>query len=486
MQAAPTTASPLSVAGRRAATVAVMCGACMGALEATVVGTAMPTVIRELGGLDCYGWVFAAYLIATTATLPVFGKLADVFGRRPVFLLGMGLFVSGSALAGQARSMAWLIAARAVQGLGAGAIQPVGITIAGDLHPPAKRAMVQGWFSTVFGLCSIIGPWLGALLVESGSWRWVFYIPMPVAVLSAGIIGWVLRHERPRAKGRFIDWPGALLLALGVATLLALPTVLVRPNAEIYAPVLAVIAIALGAAFVAVERRAPEPILAPALLRSPVVFAAAATGFFVGGTLLGATTFVPLFVQAMQGGDSASIGAVMTPLSVGWPLGAIIAGRLLPRVGARPLSIFGSSVLGAIGLCMACFFGKSTPTLLPSFFMAMLGVGLGLCTTAMLVAVQGSVAHGERGAATASTVFFRTVGGAVGVAVMTAVLAAALPSFSEAQSLLDPARRALAHAPAGSGALASGLSGVFTLVAGFGLMALYVSFRFPRREMRAA
>ncbi len=408
----------------------------MAAMEMTVVSTAMPTVVGDLGGVQFYSWVFAAYMLVSTVTVPVYGKLADLYGRKPVLLFGLALFLLGSTLSGQAQSMTGLIVFRAIQGLGAGAMQPISMTIIGDLFTIAQRARMQGLFGAVWGLAGIAGPALGGFIVEQLSWRWVFYINVPFGLTSAAILA-VSLHEKVERHERKLDIPGALVLTLGITALLAGA----RGGA------LGIAGLVLGAALIAgflmIERTAAEPLLPLDLFRRPIMAVSSATGALLGACMISTVTFVPLYAQGVLHLSPTGAAWAIMPMLIGWPVASTLSGRLLPRLGARALVRAGLVCAAAAELLLALLLRPEASVWIPRGAMLLLGTGLGLSNTALIIAVQSSVAWRQRGVATASTMFFRTIGGTLAVGLLGGILAAALAAdpqipASAADQLLGP------------------------------------------------
>ena len=405
----------VSLVRRRWITAGLLLGMSLGALEATVVGTAMPTIIATLGGLSHYSWVFSAYLLTSTATVPIWGRLSDLFGRRRIYLLGVAFFLVGSVLAGAADSMPVLILARAIQGLGTGAIIPLSMTIVGELYELSERARAQALFSGVWGLASIAGPLVGGYITDSLSWRWVFYINLPFGLLAFAVIAFAYPPMRLLRQVR-VDWAGAALLFAGISTLL----VAIGGEMGAFAPWLAA-SIVLLALFVHVERRAPEPILPMDLLRTPVMSSSLLVVFLVGFALFGAIAFIPLYVQTVIGGTATQAGQVLTPLFLGWVTMSIVGARATVRLGYRIVAITGSALMtvGFIGLTMLS--AESSRAVLFAWC-AIVGSGMGLQMLSLLLAVQHGVARSRLGIATSLSQFSRSVGAAVGVAAMGALL----------------------------------------------------------------
>ena len=477
---------------------ATLIGTFLAALDATVVGTAMPTIIGELGGLPLYPWAFASYLLAATVTGPVFGKLSDTYGRKPVYLAGIFLFLLGSVLAGASQSMAALIAFRTVQGLGAGAVQPVAITIIGDIFELETRARIQGLFGAVWGTSAVVGPAVGGLLTDLISWRWVFYLNLPFGLVAAVLLALTLTESFERRQ-RKVDYLGTALLTGGlVAVLLAL---LGEPGVTATGVALFGGGVAMLALFVFVEGRAEDPIVPPDMFQDRILSVSAFGNLALGGVLLGVSVYVPLFVQGSLGGTALTAGAVVASLSIGWPVGSFVGGRMLLKTGYRATLILGS-VLVASGAALCVPMDRATSLTYVVVAVVVIGLGLGFSSTSYLVSVQNAVPWRRRGVATSSVVFFRTVGGSLGVAVMGALLNASLGDrygaavgrvaegdaalerlLSDPNALLQPAVRSRIPEPAYAelaGALSAALSPAFWVLLVFGVGSVVAAAFFPR------
>jgi EmrB/QacA subfamily drug resistance transporter len=403
-------------------TIALMLGMSLAALDTTIVGTALPSIVGKLGGITLYSWVFSAYLLTSTSTVAIYGKLADLFGRKPIFLFGSAVFLIGSAACGAAQSMEQLIIFRAIQGLGAGAVLPIVLTIIGDIFALEERAKVQGLFSGVWGLSSIIGPALGGVIVDHFSWRWIFYINIPFGLLSAFLLTVSLKENVERKK-HSIDYVGSLTLTGGIVALLfALLQGGVTwawtslPSLGLFA-----LAIALLVLFLLQEARASEPILPLTLFTNRIIAISSIGGVILGVVLFGITSYVPLFVQGVRGGTATSAGVTLGPLLLAWPIASTLSGKIILRYGYRLTAVVGA-LLVTIGVGLVTLLRASST--LPYIVVAMLviGTGLGLMSTAFVISVQNAVPWNLRGVATASTQFFRTIGGTVGVALMGTIL----------------------------------------------------------------
>lgn len=406
---------------RRGLTVAalVLCLA-MAALEATVVATAMPTVTGELGGLEYYSWVTNAYLIMTAITVPIFGKLADLYGRKPVLLFGIFIFLVGSVASGAARSMPMLIAFRALQGLGGGAMQPMPLTIVGDIFRLEERAKVQSFFGAAWGFFGLVGPLIGGVIVEHVSWRWVFYMNVPFGIAAAMILSSGFHENIQRTQKPKLDVPGALLLAGLVASIL-LAAGRSLPGHE---GLLAGIAFVLVGAFLYIENRAPDPLLPLHLFKNRVIALSSVMNAAAGGAMFSTLTYVPLFVQGVRHGTPTEAGTSIAPMLVAWPIASFFAGRLVIKVGVRPLVRIGLACT-VVGTLLLALYARDGIFAI-RFAAAVFGIGMGFTNIALIIAVQTSTTWEFRGVATASTMFFRIIGGTVAVGALGGVLIAAM------------------------------------------------------------
>ena len=464
-------------------TIGVMTGMLLAALEATVVGTAMPTIVAALGGLAHYSWVFSAYLLTSTVTVPVWGKLSDLFGRRRLFQIGVFVFLVGSAACGFAQTMPQLIVARAFQGLGAGALVPLAMTIIGDIFTLEERARMQGLFSGVWGISSVFGPLVGGFITDQLSWRWVFLINLPVGIAAAVIIGVALK-EPPRHEAPSIDYLGATVLTVGVTILLLVVGAenLASPRNMI------LIALVVGAFFwfLHIERRAKDPVVPLTLFRNRVVAVSVGVGFLAGIAMFAAITFVPLLAQGVLGATATEAGSFLTPLMLSWVAISVIGGRLLIRFGARVLVILGLLfMLG--GFIALATFTRTTPRGLMVVELIAIGTGLGLVMLTLLIASQHSVRREQLGITTSLNQFSRSIGGAIGVAILGALLAAGLAEFSQdPNALVNPEARAKI-APAElrqlQGALEGTLRQIFATSAAVVGLALIGAFALPGGRM---
>lgn len=392
------------------------------ALDGTIVSTAMPTIVGSLGGFSLYAWVPAVYLLASAVTTPIYGKLSDLFGRKPVLFLGIGLFILGSVTSGAATDMLQLIIFRAIQGLGAGAVMPVTTTIIGDIFTLEQRAKVQGVFSSVWGVSSVIGPLAGGLLVDNIGWRWIFYLNFPVALFAVIMIA-VFFHEHAVHREHKLDIAGATYLSTGLSAVLLF---LIEggqawPWLSWQSAAFMVLAIASSILFLHEERRAPEPALPLDLFRNRIIAVSALGSFFAGVVMISASFEIPLFAQGVLGTDALHAGLALAPMSIGWPLASAQSGRLAIRYGYKWTATAGMAV-SLVGVGSLLLLTKQSSFATASAFSFLIGVGLGLSSTPMLIAVQSAVAWSRRGVVTATNMFVRSFGAVVGLAVMGAIV----------------------------------------------------------------
>ncbi len=399
---------------------AVMLATGLVAIDATILATAVPAVVEDLGGFSQFPWLFSVYLLAQAVSVPIYGKVADVIGRKPVMLVGVGLFVLGSVLCGVAWGMVSLIVFRAVQGLGAGAVLPMSMTIVGDLYTVAERAKVQGYIASVWGAASVVGPTLGGVFSDYVSWRWIFFVNVPIGALAVVLLRRFsedVTPSRPR-----IDVLGAVLLAVG-GTLLILGLleggVAWAWDSPTSIAVLTV-AVALLVAFVLVERRAPEPVLPLWIFGGRVLNGVNAASLVVGVLMVGLTSYVPLYAQGVLGTGALTAGFAVAAMTIGWPIAASQAGRLYLRIGFRDTALIGSAlILAGAGTLLLVDPDSSVLHLAGSAFL--IGGGLGLIASPTLVLAQSSVDWRSRGVVTGANMFARSVGSAVGIAIFGAI-----------------------------------------------------------------
>src|SRR4051812_1125172 len=401
---------------------AVMLSIGLVAIDSTILATAVPSVVADLGGFTSFPWLFSIYLLAQAISVPLYGKLADLYGRKPLMLLGVGLFVAGSLLCGVAWGMTALIVFRLVQGLGAGAIQPIGMTILGDIYSLRERATVQGYVASVWAMAALIGPTLGGVFCDTIGWRWIFFVNLPLGA-AAGWVLWRRFEERVERRRHRIDVTGSLLLALG-GTLLLLALLEGGVEWAWDSPTslgLFVAALVVLAGFVVVERRASEPVLPLWVFRMRVLNVANAAALVVGVLTLGLSSYVPLFSQQVLGTGALVAGLALAAMTIGWPFAAATAGRLYLTIGFRMTLLIGATIATAGALLLLTVDGQSSIYRLAAACFVM-GVGMGYVASPSVVAAQTSVSWSTRGVATGANMFARSVGSAVGVAVFGAVV----------------------------------------------------------------
>jgi EmrB/QacA subfamily drug resistance transporter len=422
-------AADAPLAGRALRTVfaALMLGMFLAALDQTIVSTALPTIVGDLGGLNHLSWVVTSYLLAATVSTPLYGKLGDMYGRKPVFLAAILIFLAGSMLAGLSRSMSELIAFRALQGAGAGGLMVGAQAIIADIVPPRERGRYMGLIGSVFAVASVAGPLLGGFLVDQISWRWVFYVNLPIGVLAVVIVVFRLHLHQPHHRHR-IDYLGAVLLSAGVTALTLMTswggTEYPWGSATIIG--LAVAGVVLLLAFALQERRAAEPIVPPQLFRSGVFNVASAIGATIGMAMFGAIIFIPLFLQIVYGASATGSGLRMLPLMAGLLVASIASGRAISRLGRyRVFPIAGTAIL-LVGMFLLSRLGVETAPWVASVYMAVVGVGIGLVMQVLVLVVQNDAEPRNIGVATSTATFFRSVGGSFGVAIFGTIFASRL------------------------------------------------------------
>jgi EmrB/QacA subfamily drug resistance transporter len=469
---------------RQLVTVALVSGMFLAALEATGVATAMPTAVSELGGVSRYSWAFSAYLLTSTTTVPLFGKLADLHGRLRIYHVSVIIFLLGSALCGAAQTFEQLVIFRAIQGIGAGGVMPISVTLVGDIYTLEERGRIQGVFSAVWGIASLVGPIVGGLVTDMLSWRWIFYFTIPFGIISAIMLQMFLR-EPLRRKDHKLDVLGTVILTTAVTMLL----VAMLEGSEVWgwtdSRTLGLIALSLLGlgAFIWQEKRAEEPMLPLDIFSNRVIAVASAGSVILGSLLFSLVAFVPMWAQGVWGGSASDAGTALIPMMLAWPLASTISGRLMLRVGYRVLVITGS-ILAAIGLAILSYGHPDRLQL--TIAMAVIGLGNGFIATPFLVAVQNAVPWNRRGVATSTNQFFRTIGGSISVAALGAVLNAhlrdALGAGANANTLLDSkARSAMDPGTLGRTvtAMAEGLHTIFVICLVGALIAVIIAWMFP-------
>ncbi|MBB1245504.1 MFS transporter [Streptomyces durbertensis] len=406
---------------------ALLMGMLLAALDQTIVATALPTIVSELGGMDHLSWVVTAYLLAATAATPLWGKLGDQYGRKKLFQTAIVIFLVGSALCGIAQTMTELIAFRALQGLGGGGLMVLSMAIVGDLVSPRERGRYQGLFGAVFGVTSVLGPLLGGLFVDHLSWRWVFYVNLPLGALALAVIAAVLHIPVRREKHR-IDYAGTVLIA-SVATCVVLVTSLggtiwAWDSPQVYT--LSALGVVLLALFVAVERRAAEPVLPPALFRIRSFVICSVISFVIGFAMFGALTYLPTFLQVVHGISPTLSGVHMLPMVLGILTTSTLSGQIVSRTGRwKVFPILGTAVM-TVGLLLLHNLDERSADFEISVYFLVFGLGLGLVMQVLVLIAQNAVDYADLGVATSGVTFFRSVGAAIGVSVFGAIFAGGL------------------------------------------------------------
>jgi EmrB/QacA subfamily drug resistance transporter len=469
----------------------------LAALDQTIVATALPTIVGELGGVEHLSWVVTAYLLASTVSGPLYGKLGDLYGRKIVLQAAIVLFLAGSVLCGIAQDMLQLILFRALQGLGGGGLMVVSIAVVGDIIPPRDRGRYQGFFGAVFGVATVIGPLLGGFFVEHLSWRWIFYVNLPIGALALAVIA-VAFHAPARPVQHRIDYLGAALLAGGL-TAIVLFTSLGGTSYDWTSPTilgLMTLSVLLLVGFVLAEPRAAEPILPLELFHNRVFSVAGGVGFIVGLALFGAVTYLPLYLQNVKLHGPTESGLLMTPMMAGVLVASIASGAAITRTGRyRRFPIAGTALM-AIGLALLSWIQVDTSTWLVAASMLVVGLGIGLVMQVLVLAAQNAVEYRHLGVASSGSTLFRQIGGSIGVAVFGAIfanlladnLARLLPGGQAIPGGSDPEAVARLPAPvraAYAEALTESLQPIFLVAAGVAVLAFLLAWWLPELPLKA-
>ncbi|MEU9339292.1 MDR family MFS transporter [Streptomyces sp. NPDC048290] len=406
----------------RVVLLALMIAMTLAMLDNMIVGTAMPTIVGELGGLEHLSWVVTAYTLATAAATPIWGKLGDLYGRKSTFLVSIVIFLIGSALSGMAQDMGQLIGFRAVQGLGAGGLMVGVMAIIGDLIPPRERGKYQGMMAAVMALAMIGGPLVGGTITDNWGWRWAFYINLPLGVFALALITVVLHLPRKRQQAR-IDYPGALLLTLGITAIVLVTTWGGTEYAWTSARIMELTGIGVAAlvGFVFWQTRAPEPILPLHIFRSRNFTLMSVIGFVTGFVMFGATLFLPLYQQSVQGASATNSGLLLLPMLGAMLVTSMVAGRVTTNTGRYKVFPLVGGVLMTTGLFLLAQMDTGTSRLTSGIYMAVLGLGMGCLMQITMLVAQNSVEMKDMGVASSSTTLFRTLGSSFGVAIMGAL-----------------------------------------------------------------
>ncbi|MBI2880126.1 MAG: MFS transporter [Candidatus Tectomicrobia bacterium] len=448
LESPPRERTEISGARVSLAVLGVALGMFLAALDITVMGTAMPTIVGLLGGIEVYSWAFTSYFLASVGVTPIFGKLADMYGVRRVFLVSIGVFMAASALCGMSQSMPQLIFFRALQGVGGGSLMALSLTVLGALFPPDKLGRAMGVLNAVWGIAAVMGPLIGGVLVEKISWRWIFYINLPTGLASAAFVLTALGRRREERRRRRPDFLGGMTLLGGVvALLLVVGHGEPKPFGTLEAVLLAA-SLALLGGFVWTESRAEEPILPLPLFRVRTFRVASVLGFLTGAGFFSATVYVPLFYQGVIGSSAIGAGAVLMPLSLGWSLSSLIGvNALIRRWGERKLLSLGFGFL-CLAYVILSRVGVGTPYWVVAAAMSILGVGMGYVYTMILTLVQTSVPKTHLGVVTSSTFLFRQLGGSVTVGVLGGLMSRGLTGRLAALAA-DPLYRGISQGIAG-------------------------------------
>lgn len=485
------------VTNRPLVLISVMLAMFVSAVEATIVTTAMPVIAADLGGFSRYSWVFSSYLLMSTVTVLIYGKLADLFGRKPILFIGMLLFLIGSILCGFAVSMEQLILYRLIQGLGAGAVMPIATTIVGDIYSTQERAKIQGYLASVWGVSAVLGPVIGGGIVYYLSWEYIFWVNIPLGIMAIIGIGLFL-HEPEREKKVSIDYKGAALLTLSLSAILFW---LVEggqsfARLSLTSMALIVLGIVLLILFIRVERTAIDPMMPFSIWKNPVIFYANLVSFTTGFILIGVTTYLPTYVTGVMEQPAIIAGFALTAMSIGWPIASSLAGHLLLRYGTFSVSFIGGISL-VVGSVLFIFMNAASGpwwAAMASFF---IGVGMGLTGTSFTVTIQGAVPRKIRGSATAANMFMRNFGNTVGAAFFGAILNSTIMSRFQNKGLdfdlndvnlllTEESRKSITTSEVGmlQEALDLSLQWVYLGVALFAIISVLLILRIPRgREL---
>ncbi len=408
--------------------VGVMCGLLLASLDQTIISTALPRIVSDLGGIDHLPWVATAYMLTSTAGIPIWGKLSDIYGRRGFFIIGMVIFIVGSALCGAAQNMAWLIVCRGIQGIGGGMMFSLSFAIISDLFPPAQRAKWQGVFGSVFAIASAIGPFAGGLLTDKLSWHWVFYVNLPLGFLALAVFTRTMPRMPRRTTQTYIDYSGVACLLSSIVPLLLALSLGGRTYAWSSPQIVVMLAVSgvMAIAFIINELRAKDPLLPLSLFKSSIYTISMISVFLTGIAMFGALVFVPLFVQGVIGTSATRSGVVLTPMSVSITVGAMLSGQIIGRTGRyRAQAVVGPILMLVGGIFMTQIDETATNGVIIRN-MTLMGFGLGMTFPVFLIAVQNAFPHSVLGVVTSSVQFSRNIGGTVGVAILGAILNARL------------------------------------------------------------
>jgi len=467
--------------------IACMLAMFMAAIEVTIVATAMPTIIAELGGFSQFGWVFSIYLLTQAVSVPLYGRLADLYGRKMMFFIGTAIFLIGSVLCGFAHSMTWLILFRAFQGLGAGAIMPLSSTIVADIYSPRERASVQGWLSSVWGVAAIVGPLTGAWLVQHFSWSVIFWVNLPIGLISMLMLArWLPAHQQEQQR-QSLNLAGSGWLMLCVSALLV--ALLQAEQLGLWLIPFLLFSLFAGWMLKRHEQRADAPLFPLIIWRSRLIIAGNAGNLIIGAAMMGISAFLPTWIQSIGGGSPLQAGSALAMMSIGWPLASTLSGRLMLRTSYRFTAQSGALLLIS-GSALLLLLRPDSSLYQAGFTAFVIGTGMGMTSTTFLVSVQNQADYEIRGICTASIMFSRMIGSAIGTAIMGAVLNLnlhwRLPQAQDPvqQIMADESRRQLTPETLQQmvQAIAASLHWVFVVALVIALFALGVAWMMPRQR----
>jgi EmrB/QacA subfamily drug resistance transporter len=461
----------------------------LASLDQTIVSTALPTIVADLGGLEHLSWVVTAYILASTVAAPLYGKLGDLYGRRTMVFISVGLFLTGSALAGAAQSMEWLILSRALQGLGGGGLFVLALSVIGDVIAPQDRGKVQGVFASIFSVSSVIGPLVGGWFVEQASWHWIFYINIPIG--AAALAGFAASFKATgRRVQHKIDWLGAATLSLTLASVTLATSLGGRTFAWDSVQIIGLGGLALVAlaAFIRAESRAVEPILPLGLFKLNVFWVTSIIGFIAGAAMFGAVTFLPVYLQIAKGATPTQSGLMLIPMTAGILFSSTFAGRYMGRTGRYKILPFLGMGSLMVGMLLLSTLGASTSTVVFSLFIAFVGLGMGNIFPVVTTAVQNAVPRAQLGTATASGLMFRQIGGSLAVAAFGAMFTARMAAQAAGDAASFGGGEGLAMSPAALAKLSPdardqiaamvvhAMHPIFLVAAGLALVGFFVAF----------
>lgn len=454
-------------------TAAIMMAMALAAIDGTIVATAVPSIVRDLGSFSLFPWVISGYMLAQAVCTPIYGRLADVYGRKPMLATGMTIFLLGSVLAAVAWSMPALILARVVQGIGAGAIQSIVQVVAADLYPLEERGRISGLLGSVWGVSALVGPLVGGVLSELASWRWIFWLNVPVGAAAIATLVFFLHEDIPRKSGR-VDVLGGLLLASGVVG------VMLGLQEGVWWAIAGGLAVLVG--FGWWETRASEPLIPPWIWRERVLLGSFLGSAIVGMVLVGPTVYLPTFAQGVLGAGAVTAGFALAVQSIGWPISVSLSARLYLQYGFRDTALVGLGLI-LVSAVMFSLMTARSPLLYAGVCAFVNGSGLGLVSVSMIVGSQTTVGWERRGVVTGTVVFFRIAGGALGAAILAAVANTTLANHLDGRASVDEAVRALQgdHADAIRAALADAVHNVFLVMLGMAVLGVAAVLVIPRR-----